>query len=91
MGHLRFNSEEIDRRGMELYETTLRSQVETDNNIGKIIVIDIETGDYEIAEEGLTAGRRLQQRHPDAAMLCLRIGYNAVYSFGGILTRTKAS
>ena len=85
------SGEEIERLGMEIYEQTLRAHVETEDNIGKIIVIDTKTGDYEIAEEGLKAGRNLQRRHPDAAMLCLRIGYNAVYSFGGVLTRTKAS
>lgn len=86
----RLNGEEIDRRGYEHYETRIRSAVETEENIGKIVVIDAETGDYEIAEDGLTAGRHLQARHPDAAMLALRIGYDAVYSFGGgALTRTK--
>src|SRR4051812_47831112 len=90
MNHTGVSGEEIERRGMEIYET-LRARVETEENIGKIIVIDTKSGDYEIADEGLKAGRRVQQRHPDAAMLCLRIGYNAVYSFGGVLTRTKAS
>jgi hypothetical protein len=80
---------EIAPRGQEIYNQKLRSVVETEGNIGKIIVIDVGTGDYEIDEEGLIAGRRLQLRHPDAAMLCLRIGYDAVYSLGGDLMRTK--
>ena len=80
---------EIGQRGQEIYNHQLRPLVETQENIGKLIVIDVETGDYEIATEGLIAGRRLQQRHPDASMLCLRIGYEAVYSLGGDLVRTK--
>lgn len=50
MPHPRFNSEEIERRGEELYEQTLRSQVEAQENIGKIIAIDNDI---------ITAGRRL--------------------------------
>lgn len=88
MGHPRFSGEEISWRGKQLYEKKIRQTVETEENIGKIISIDIETGDYEIAEDLLTAGRRLQERHPNAAIFGSRIGYNAVYSLGGTLTRT---
>lgn len=91
MFHPRFSLEEIGRRGQELYETQIRPQVETEANIGKQIVIDIETGEYEIDDDGLAASRRLLSRHPDAALYGARIGYNAVYSIGGALTRTSRS
>ena len=84
------NVTEIDQRGTQLYQEQIRSLVETEENLGKVIAIDVTSGDYEIASEGLIAGERLRERHPDASMLCLRIGYNAVYSFGGVLTQTKA-
>lgn len=89
MGHPRFSSEEIARRGEELYQQQIRGVVETDENIGKIVGIDIETGEYEIAELGLEAANRLRSRHPDAAIFAVRVGYDAVYSLGGVLTRTK--
>jgi hypothetical protein len=89
MSQLQEKSADIAERGQAFYDAHLRQQVETEDNIGKIIVLDVDSGDYEIAEEGLTAGHRLKARRPDASMLCLRIGYNAVYSFGGVLTRTK--
>jgi hypothetical protein len=88
MRHPRYSGEEIARRGEELYEQQLRSQVETEENIGKIISIDIETGDYEIADDPLITGRRLQAKHPDAAIYGKRIGYNAVFAIGGTLVRT---
>jgi hypothetical protein len=88
MGHPRFSLEEIGRRGQELYERTIRPLVETEENIGKQIVIDVETGDYEIDDDGLAASRRLLAKHPDAALFGARIGYNAVYTLGGVLTRT---
>lgn len=91
MPHARISNEEIDRRGQELYERQIRDQVETPDNIGKQIVIDIETGDYEIDDDGLKASRRLLAKHPGAALYGLRIGYNAVYTIGGVLTPTQRS
>ena len=46
MPHARVPDEVIDRRGTDWYETRLRDLVETDENIGKQLVIDIETGEY---------------------------------------------
>jgi hypothetical protein len=88
MGHPRLSNEEIDRRGQELYDTRIREKVEKEGNIGKQIVIDVETGAYEIDEDGLAASDRLLARHPGAALYGLRIGYDAVYALGGTLTRT---
>jgi hypothetical protein len=74
--------DEIERRGEELYHHQLRGQVET-GNVGRICVIDVETGDYEIDETMLAASRRLLARRPDAPLWAVRIGYEAVYTFGG--------
>jgi hypothetical protein len=81
MGHPKLSGEEIDRRGQTVYAERLRSLVETEENVGRLIVVDVETGDYEIANDGLTAANRLLVRRPDAPLLCLRIGYEAVYLF----------
>ena len=82
MPHPRLSDVEIDRRGQEMYERYIRSKVETAENIGKQIVIDVETGDYEIDSDGLAASRRLLAKHPDAALFGARIGYDAVYALG---------
>jgi hypothetical protein len=79
--------ERISRIGHEIYETQLRPKVETDENIGKLIAIDIKTGDYEIGDKLITAVERLQARRPDAEIWSERIGYNAVYAVGGSLHR----
>ncbi len=88
MPHPRFTGEEIGMRGEALYQAGIRARVEIPENIGKIISIDIETGDYEIADDAITTGRRLQAKHPDAAIYGTRIGYNAVFAIGGTLVRT---
>jgi hypothetical protein len=89
MPHPRLSGEEITQRGKTLYRTSIRPQVETPNNIGKIISINIETGDYEIGTDLLTTSHRLQAKQPDAAIWTERIGFNAVYAVGGTLLRTK--
>jgi hypothetical protein len=77
----RYSKEEIARRGQELYESDIRQQIEAGNE-GKIVAIDIETGDFEVDETVITATERLFERHPDAQPWGIRIGHRAVYHFG---------
>ena len=83
MPHPQFSAEEVVRRGEEIYAQQLRDTVETEENIGKIIVIDIETGEYEIDDDGLAANQRALTKHPGASLCGLRIGYDVVEGFGG--------
>ena len=48
MGHPRYTKEEIAARGQAIYEQRIRAKVEPEH-IGKFLIIDIETGDYELA------------------------------------------
>ncbi len=77
----RYSKEEFARRGDEIYETQVRSQVEEGNH-GKIVAIDIETGDFEVANLAILAVDRLYERKPDAQPWVIRIGYRAVFRFG---------
>lgn len=83
MGHSRFHSDEIKARGEELYEQRIRALVENETNLGKICAIDIETVDYNVADDVLEAANPLKEKHPDAALWGERIGYNAVYALSG--------
>jgi hypothetical protein len=89
MPHPRLSKEEIVQRGEEIYALRLRDKLETEDNIGKVIVIDVETGNYEMDDEPMPASRRLRAKHPDAVSYALRIGYDAVWGFGGGPTRVK--
>jgi peptide subunit release factor RF-3 len=77
----RYSKEELARRGQELYESGIRQQVETGNE-GKIVAINIETGEYEVGETVIAATNRLFERNPDAQPFGIRIGHRAVYHFG---------
>ncbi|MDB9412383.1 hypothetical protein [Microcystis aeruginosa] len=76
-----YSKEEMARRGKELYESGIRQQVEAGNE-GKIIAIDIETGDFGVDETVVAATNRLFERNPDAQPFGIRIGHRAVYHFG---------
>jgi hypothetical protein len=82
MGHPRYSKEEIARRGQEWYEREIREKVEAGNE-GKILVIDIETGDYEIDDDQLAAAHRALAKHPGAALYGMRIGYPSLAKIGG--------
>ncbi|MGB0562101.1 MAG: hypothetical protein ACPGVO_09895 [Spirulinaceae cyanobacterium] len=79
--------EEVARRAEQLYESGIRHEVEIEENIGKMVIIDIETGDYAIDKTGLQASRNLSKKHPNARLFGIRIGYNVAISFGGIMER----
>ena len=84
----RYSSEEFARRGTELYESKIRPLVES-GNLGRILAIDIESGDYAVGDEGHEAAQVLIEKNPDAQIWCLRIGYVAVSSYCGFPDREK--
>lgn len=81
----RYSKEEFARRGDEIYESQVRSQVEADNH-GKIVAINIETGAFEVDASEIAACDRLEAHHPDAQIWIVRIGSSHVCRFG---RRTK--
>jgi hypothetical protein len=83
VNQLRYSKEEFARRGNEIYESQVRSQVEEENH-GKIVAIDIETGAFELAKDSLTASDRLLAQYPDAQIWFVRVGHRAVHRIGCI-------
>ena len=69
-------------RGEALYQQQIRAEVEAENK-GQFVVVDIETGEYEIASDDLTATKRLLAKRPNAVVYGLRIGFSAAYRLGG--------
>ena len=77
----RYNKEEFARRGNDLYEIKIRAQVE-DGNESKVVAIDIDSGQFEVAEDALTASDRLLAKCPEAQTWFVRIGHRALHRFG---------
>ena len=87
MGHPRFKKGQISKLGEEIYERIIRTKVENEANIGRMISIDIETEEYEIDDDVLAPALRMLAKNPGAALYGKRIGCNAVYSVGGTVRR----
>ena len=82
----RYSMEEFARRGQEIYEQKIRPFVEAEHK-GEFLVIDIETGEYEMDLDSMAATARLWARLPDAQPWGLRIGYATSRIFGGHFLR----
>lgn len=84
----RYSKEELARRGTEAYEVNLRSQLSAAHH-GKIVAIDVDSGQFEVAEDTLTAAQRLLTRCTDAQIWSVRIGHAAVHRFGPRLSSVQ--
>lgn len=66
-------TEEIARRGRAIYEREIRHEVEP-TQAGRFLVVDVESGDYEVADEDLVASERLLERRPGALLYGQPVG-----------------
>ena len=74
--------EETARLGKELYERDIRRRVEA-NHHGEIVAIDVDSGSWVVADGEIAAVDRLRETRPGAVnVLCERVGYRALRSFG---------
>ena len=82
--------EEIAVLGRQMYELDIRHLVEADH-VGEIIAIDVDSGSWALGERGIDAVARLRETRPESVnILCERVGYRALRSFGaGSLRRTE--
>lgn len=78
--------QDIATIGRSMYEG-LRSEMET-SHWGRVVVLDVNTGDYEIADDDLTATLRLKERNPEAVTWGERVGYPAPYRMSHLKTCT---
>ena len=74
------SSDAIVTRGEEIYQQ-YREELESQHK-GQFFVVDIETGNYEIADEDLVATERLLAKNPEAMTYGLRIGFGPIYKLG---------
>ena len=84
---LLLSREEVARKAQELYEKTIRAQVEELGNIGKMVIIDIETGGFGVDDLGFDSSNALRRKNPNARLFGIRIGYDVAASLGGMRKR----
>jgi hypothetical protein len=78
----RYSTEEIGRRGEEIYQRDIRLHVLPQHK-GEFLVLDIETGDYEMGADDLKTEKRLRARRPDGVFYGVRVGYTSAYTLAG--------
>lgn len=77
----RYSAEETAQRGDALYEREIRHQVDPAYR-GKVVAIDIDGGNYVIADNALAASERLLAQYPDAEIWCVRVGSRVLHRIG---------
>ena len=81
MSYSNYTPQEIESRGEAIYVRQIRDKVNLKHK-GKFVVIDIETGEYEVNEDDLAATKRLLTNCPNAVIYGLRIGFPTAYRVG---------
>jgi hypothetical protein len=72
MSHSRVPEEEIIPRGREIYERAVRPELGPEHE-GKFVVIDVESGDYEVSDDE-EAFERAEVKNREAVFFVLRVG-----------------
>jgi len=68
------NRNDVAQRGQALYEASIRSRVEPIHN-GQFVVIDVESGEFEVDADKVKALDRLVARRADAVPYLVRAGH----------------
>jgi hypothetical protein len=77
-----WTTEEVVKQGLKVYEQRIRSLVETPENIGKMLTLDVETGEYKIGVNTIEGAIELKKNRPMVRLFTLRIGHDVGVSFG---------
>ncbi len=83
-----WENEEIVRRGKRLYEEQILPEL-GDELRGQVLVVDIETGEYVVSDDHVSATREALGRRPDAVLYSVRVGYPAFAKIGGSWSRVE--
>ncbi|HEY4329407.1 MAG TPA: hypothetical protein VGN88_06705 [Phycisphaerae bacterium] len=76
----RLSTEQIGRKGHRIY-TKLGSKLAGEKK-GRVVAVDIRSGDFAVADNSLAAADELRARHPDADIWLERIGAPTLRRFG---------
>jgi len=69
-------------RGQSIFKAQIEARL-TDENPDDFLLIDVLSGDYEVAPDEITGRANLRTRHPDAVIYLRRVGDDAAYTVGG--------
>ena len=76
-----YTTEEVVRRGREIYENKIRAEVEPEHD-GDFVAVDVESGAWEIGRDDVAVSDGVLQRNPQAVLYLLRVGRRTAYRIG---------
>ena len=74
--------ERVAKLGRSVYAKRIRRKV-TREKKGRVVALDVFTGEYEVADDALAAVDRLLTRLPDAEIWLERVGFPAFVMMRG--------
>jgi hypothetical protein len=80
---LRYSPEEFSVKGTQIYQNQILPNLAKDSD-GKIVAIDIETGEFELADTTLAAAAKMFERLPTAQLWFERVGAQSVHRFNSV-------
>ena len=86
----RYSKEEHAKRGDDIFLHKIQSQLK-DEKEWEYVVIDIETGEYEIDANEIAAMDRLRARCPNAQIWLRRVGSPYARHWNGLALRIRIS
>jgi hypothetical protein len=78
----RYSKEEFARRGDEIYDRVVAPRLK-EEDLGKFVLIDIDSEDYVIDRDEIAASDRWLARNPEARVWFTRAGSRYARRFGG--------
>ena len=81
MPYQKYSPNEVAARGQEIYDRDIQPRLAPDDQ-GRFVVIDIETGEYEVDDSDLAATKRALAKRPEAILYGVRVGADAAYRIG---------
>lgn len=81
-----FTPDQIAERGQKLYEEKLKAILEPAQK-GKFVAIEVESGDYFLADTLLEALQKGKEKYPDRLLHTVRVGYEGVFKMGSYASK----
>ncbi len=78
--------ESFAAKGKEIYARRYKKALELTEK-GKVVAIEVESGEMFLGRTPLEAGLKARQKFPDKIFYFIRVGYPAVHSQKGVVRR----
>ena len=76
-----YTTEEVVRRGREIYESQIRLEVEPGHD-GDFVAVDVVSGAWRVGRDDVTVSDEVLLTNPQAVLYLLRVGRSAAYRIG---------